>query len=619
MQNYFYSNRLESDQGNYDVSFYRLDIRIDPEAKQLSGKVTITASALISDLNTITVDFNDNMSVLGITCETTPLTYNHFNDVIVIYLDRSYDAGDQIEITIAYEGQPVTEGSFASFIFSSHNNNPIVSTLSEPFGARTWWPCKDNPADKADSVDIIVTVPHDLVVASNGLLIDVTDNADATRTFFWQERYPIATYLVSLASTNYAIYSDFYRYSETDSMEVIYYVYPEDLEKARIDFSVTVTMIEYFSSVFGEYPFIKEKYGIAEFPWSGAMEHQTCTSYGAHLISGDNRYDYINAHELAHQWFGDLITMANWSDIWLNEGFATYAEALWSEHVNGRQAMLDYMRFIDSGFFPTSVFVRDSTNVNALFSYTVYDKGAWVLHMLRYIMGDERFIAAIKKYAASYAYGNVTTQRFKAICEGEYGADLDWFFAQWVYGLYRPYYEYEWSDSFVDGHYILDLKIHQVQSLANLFKMPLDIHIKTLLGDTTIVVWDSLSTQSYQFKLSGEPYNVSIDPEGWVLKSVRIRETLEPLVLYKSYPNPFREYTTIEYELPYNGVIKLTIYNILGQHVRTLVNGKQFAQRYSIAWNGNDSNSTPVSAGLYFYQLTFDDKFAKGGKLVKIY
>ena len=620
MQQYFEPDVINIEQNFYDASYYVLDLTVFPDEERISGNVTIKVISLVARLNSVTLDFKENMNVTSVSQNELSLPYNHLGDELIVSLDRDYSFGEEISFTVSYEGTPVKEGSFASFDFSTHNGNPVISTLSEPFGARTWWPCKDDPADKADSVDIIVTVPNNLIVASNGLMKDIRENNDNTRTFIWEERYPIATYLVSLAISNYDVFSDYYRYSETDSMEVVYYVYPEDLEDAKVDFEPTVDMIEFFSSVFGQYPFIEEKYGIAEFPWSGAMEHQTCTSYGSNLIRGDNRYDYINAHELAHQWFGDLVTMKNWSDIWLNEGFATYSEALWYEHVNGRHGLFEYMRFLDIGFFPTTVFVSDSTNVSALFSRTVYNKGGWALHMLRYILGDEKFFIALQNYADAYKYGNVTTERFKTVCEQVYGKDLDWFFEQWVYGLYRPYYQFEWSDEFIGGEYVVNMNIEQIQSSATTFKMPLDILVKTSAGDTTIVVWDSLAVQSFQFKLNSEPYNISIDPDGWVLKSARLREVLQPLVLYENYPNPFVKTTIIEYEIPYTGTVKLDIYNTLGQHIVTLVDEKQFSQQRNFAiWNGKNATNFSVSNGVYYYRLRFDYKYTKVGKLVKLH
>jgi len=520
IQSIFSSRVSSTKQADFDVHYYRIELDIDPSTKTINGNVTTTATSIIDGLEEVTLDFFDNMKVDSILSNGTPVDFTHANNELTVTLPTSYNVDESFNVIVYYSGSPVSAGGFASFTIRQHQGTPIISTLSEPFGAPTWWPCKDDPADKADSVDIIINVPDNLIVASNGVLVSEIQNYNNTKTFHWAERYPISTYLVSLAITNYEVFSDYYKYSDTDSMEVVYYVYPEHLEAAMEDFNVTVDMIEYFSEIFGLYPFINEKYGMAEFPWGGAMEHQTCTSYGSGLIRGDHWYDYINAHELAHQWFGDLITMKSWSHIWLNEGFASYSEALWTEHIDGKDAYLEYMDSFDQGLFPTSVFVYDSTNIGELFSRTVYDKGAWVLHMLRYVMGDKSFFDALINYRNTFAFNNATTEDFQKICEKEYGENLDWFFDQWIYGRYRPSFEYVWSDSTDGNNFFVTLDLDQVQTNTGLFKMPLDIKITTASTETTIVVWDSLASQSFQFQLTERPTDVAIDPDGWILKEL---------------------------------------------------------------------------------------------------
>ena len=524
MQEALFNKFTQIDQSGFDVNFYRIDLNIDPTAQSISGNVTMQATSTVPGLNQVMLNFFDNMQVDSVVSDGDTLNFTHNNNELNITLTGTFDTGTSFSVTIYYSGHPGAAGGFKSFDFGQHQGAPIISTLSEPFGSPAWWPCKDDPADKADSVDIIITVPDTLVVASNGKLIRETGNEDSTKTFFWAERYPISTYLVSLAISNYKVFSDYYKYSDTDSMEVVYYVYPEHLTAAEEDFNITVAAISYYSSIFREYPFIKEKYGMAEFQWSGAMEHQTCTSYGRSLISGNHRYDSYLVHELAHQWFGDLVTMKRWSHIWLNEGFASYAEALWSGHVGGEQAYFDYMNLFDQGLFPTSVFVYDSTNISELFSRTVYDKGAWVLHTLRHVMGDSAFFDALINYRTSFAFGNATTEDFRDICETEYGADLDWFFDQWVYGLYRPSYEFSWSDSAAGGEHVVTLTLDQVQTNTGLFKMPLDIVLTTFSGDTTFIVWDSLASQEFQFVMNEEAINLKIDPNNWVLKELLVDE-----------------------------------------------------------------------------------------------
>jgi len=303
-------------------------------------------------------------------------------------------------------------------------------------------------------------------------------------------------------------------------MELQYFVYPEDLAAAQEDFNVTDNMMEFFATVFGEYPFLNEKYGMAEFPWGGAMEHQTITSYGDPLIRGDHYYDYINAHELAHQWFGDCITMRSWSHIWLNEGFASYSEALWEESLGGSSAYHAYLDTQDPGSFQGSLFVVDSTNANALFSNTVYDKGSWTLHMLRGVLGDSLFFNCLNGYATdpNIVYATAITEDFRDLCESVSGQDLHWFFEQWVYRPGRPNYVYNWETTGTAPPYQTTLNL--LQTNTELYKMPLQIHLFGNGLDTLFTVWDSLNEQQFQFMTNIEPMALEVDPDNWVLKNI---------------------------------------------------------------------------------------------------
>ena len=612
---------------SFDATYYRLALKVDPARRRLTGAVTTEARARVADLRQVELDFLNNMTVDSVRSGGQALDFAHTNDRLRITLPRAFQPEESFTFTVYYHGNPQGGSGLASFNFDSHgsDNAPLIWTLSEPFGARAWWPCQDHPADKADSVDVIVTVPDTLVVASNGKLVSTTDHGDGTRTFFWAERYPITTYLVSLAITNYVTFSDFYAYAPDSVMEVQFFVYPEDLKAAQEDFSVTVPMLEAFSQLFGPYPFLREKYGMAEFGWGGAMEHQTCTSYGAQLIRGDHWYDWVVAHELAHQWFGDLVTMRAWSHIWLNEGFASYAEALWAEHLGGPEAYHDYVASFDRGLFPTSVFVYDSTNNGSLFSRTVYDKGALVLHMLRHVLKDEAFFAALKAYAVEFAYSNATTEDFRRVCERAYGADLNWFFQQWVYGRYRPFYEYSWYDSTALDRHVVVLQLDQIQDNTGLFTMPLDVRISTAAGaDTTFVVWDSLASQTFYFDLAEAATNLEIDPDGWVLKFLQEKPTSvasasEPrsFHLEQNYPNPFNAETVLAYSTPGKAVVTLEIYDLLGRRVRRWVQSVSAPGSYTVRWDGHDGSGRPVTSGIYFYRLRAGD-FVQTRKLAVV-
>ena len=590
---------------NYDVTGYTINLNIWPVNKTIDGSVVITGKSKITGLTHLEFNLFSNMTVDSITQNGSPLTFNHAGNLVDVQLPAFLGTDGDFSVEIFYHGNPQSIG-LGSWRWSTHSGNPIISTLSEPFGAPTWWPCKDDPADKADSVFLNITVPENLVVASNGLLKAVTPAPDNRHTYSWETRYPISNYLVSLAISNYAEFNDWYVSASGDSMPLVYYVYPEHLAAAQEDFSVTDEMISAFAEIYGEYPFIEEKYGMAIFSWGGAMEHQTMTSYGSGLITGNHTYDWINAHELAHQWFGDLITMKRWSHIWLNEGFASYSEAMWMESLYGKTAYHNYLASQDPGFFSGSLFVTDSTNENALFSNTVYDKGSWALHMLRGVLGDSLFFAGIRSYAtdSSLVFGNATTEDFRDICEAVSGMDLDWYFDEWVYRAGRPNYQYDWK---VTGNRPFTTTLTLKQTNAVPYKMPIQIYLFGDGLDSTVTVWDSLAYQQFQFVTNDAPIDVQVDPDNWILKNIdRVtgiadgeNEQPQRFELAQNYPNPFNPTTTIEFYLQNPGYTTLAIYDMLGQKIATLAAENLNSGRHLYQWDASG-----MASGIYYYRLT---------------
>jgi aminopeptidase N len=592
----------------FDVTSYELNFDLDPDQFLLQGTVTITGKSLTTNLDNIEIDFYHVLSVDSIKQNGSDVVVDHRNSLIYIPLNNLVQQDKSFSVTIYYHGDP-EEGSYRSFGWSNHGSfgAPIIWTLSEPYGSPVWWPCKDDPKDKADSVYINVTVPSDLIVASNGLLSGISRQLDGF-TYHWKTHYPISTYLVSLAVSNYEQFSDWYAYSDSDSMEVVYYVYPEHLNAAKEDFSVTVEMLKFYASVFGEYPFIKEKYGMAIFPWEGGMEHQTITSYGYGLVWGTHYNDFINAHELAHQWFGDCITMRHWSHIWLNEGFASYAEALWFEHIGGKKVYHEYINGWDRNPLNGTLFVSDSLNDRALFSRTVYDKGGWVLHMLRGVLGDSLFFQSLKSYVSDpdIAYNTAVTENFQHVCEEVSGIKLDRFFDQWVYGNGRPDYRAKWSVS-AESPWETILEI--TQNNTNLFKMPLKVILSGPSFEKTYTVWDSLSTQRFSFITDEKPDKLKIDPDNWVLKDLSLSyvegsldEPPTEFDVTQNYPNPFNPETSIEILLPEDATVKLEIFNVLGEKVYE-ESSSQSAGYKTLIWRGTNNLGEMVTSGMYIYRV----------------
>jgi len=376
-------------------------------------------------------------------------------------------------------------------------------------------PCYDFPSDKA-TADLHISVPSGMTAASNGTLIEVKSNPDNTVTYSWQVSYPIATYLISVAATNYVTFSHTYDSGE-EEMEVVYYVYPELLEQAKTDFANTVSQIEFYSDTFGEYPFLSEKYGMALIPGGTAMEHQTCTSYPARVINGEQGYDWLIAHELAHQWWGDLVTLADWAEIWLNEGFATYSDALWWEHLYGmpglKARMSDFKSYLFERYSGPHHAVYDPPQ-GYLFSAIEYEKAAWVLHMLRFVVGEDNFWEILQTYAQRYAYAIASTDDFKSVCEETFETDLDWFFDQWIYEPGYPRYEFSWGQS---GPNSVRIVINQTQESYPLYTMPIELQVLLPSGTVKRTVWIDERVNTYELTFAETPSDVLFDPDEWIL------------------------------------------------------------------------------------------------------
>jgi len=595
-------------QDDYDALYYDIDIEIDEGPETVAGTVTLLAASTTDGLTTVILNLYDNLTVDSVAHDGAPASYSHVNDLLYISLNSVVNTGDQFEVSVTYHGAPIDD----ALNFSTHGGgNPIISSLSEPIGARQWWPCKDTPADKADSARIAITVDVNLVAVSNGMLVSEVVNG-LTRTFTWFESYPITTYLVSVAISNYVSWTDSY-VNGLDLMPIENYIYPEDYADALVDLDITPDAIAALVEIFGPYPFINERYGHAEFPWGGAMEHQTCTSYGEVLIRGDHYYDWILVHELGHQWWGDWVTCRTWDDIWLNEGFASYSEAVWFEYLGGESEYDDYVDSYDGyGYFDGPIYDPDAT-----FNRTVYDKGALVLHMLRRVLAlqdgaedhypIDRLQAALAEYGSTFAYDSAVTSELQAILESHYGGSLDWFFVPWIYGENRPDYEWSWIASDHGPPYGVMLHIDQVQSNADLFTMPIDIKIHSTAGDTIVVAWNDQWSQDFFLEVSSPVTDVTFDAGNWILKYVSevaptgVEEDDMPVALaLRALAGAVSGSATLSYALPTDARVELAVFDVAGHRVATLVDGFVPVGTHEVTWDGD------TASGVYFARLVAD-------------
>lgn len=603
------NSTLNQNQEKIDIKFYELNLDIDFNSSRILGSVNV--NGVIGNIypDFIELDLYDNMTVDSILQNNIPILYLHENDMLKIPIsDITLDDENLFSLTIFYQGTPDHCGA-GGFKFDEHQNIGHVWTLSEAYCARSWWPCKDDPSDKADSVNIIISVPLEpaYIVASNGLLSSTTINNNK-KTYFWKERYPITTYLVSLAIYPYTKWVDQYVSPiSSDTMLIEHYVFPDRYEASYPNYSLTKDMLSFFSELFGEYPFISEKYGHADFTWGGGMEHQTLSSMGSFSQN-------LMVHELGHSWWGNLITCKTFNDIWLNEGFARYCQALWAEHMYGREAYFDFMNnhaYYGAG----TIYVENPSSNSQIFSAGLsYNKASWVLHMLRHKVGETMFFDILKSYASndSLSYNAASTSDFQKVCEDISGLDFEQFFQQWIYGERYPKYELSWWH---EGNGIYNVKIDQVQSY-NFFSMPIDLKFSgsagPMLVDTTIVIENNNSSQLYEF--SGFNFlveNVMLDPENWILKeatySVNEIDNILPdrVEVEKAFPNPFNSKVKLSFYInPQFGDthVSVNIFDSRGKIVESLIDNEFMPGYHTTFWNANGKSS-----GVYFIQLATDN------------
>ena len=606
--------RLQAPQAvdnNIDITYYKLNLSVNYTPKNIKGEVTINAKSKIVTLDQVTIDLQNTLTTDSIKIGNRKLTFVHQSNQILIKLDKIYAENQLLSFVIYYHGIPGSSG-FDSFVFGTHNNakDMAIWSLSEPYGSPDWFPCKNSVDDKADSSDVWITADKYFTSVSNGILEKTIENQDGTRTYQWKNRYPIAQYLISIAMSNYTLYQNQFNFEGQTTMPITHYIYPESLTSTnKIALDKTTFMLDLFSKKFGLYPFIKEKYGHAQFGWGGGMEHQTCTS----LTVPNSGFETLIAHELTHQWFGDKITCKNWESIWLNEGFASYGECVYTEATGGKSAYDAYIKsFMTSAKTAKgTIYVQNVSDINEIFSSSrTYRKGASVLHMLRGIVGNDKFYKILQTYTASKnAYGNATTEDFQAVAEQVYGQKLDYFFKQWIYGENYPKYKFQWlSQPVADGTFKVKAEMSQsLNTTPAFFTMPIQLSISGDLGDTTITVFNDKQSQTFEFVLKSKPTNVIFDPNNLILKDLETINVLgsEPII-YDDFgltiaPNPSSEDIDVSFRLAKSSIVKISIIDFSGKEV--LMQSEEKLQ------TGNYSRNLKISqfqSGTYILNLNVD-------------
>lgn len=550
--------------GEIDIVYSRFFWEVNPEVLFIKGSVTFYFKPTIAEISEINLELNNNMSIDSILFRGQKMAHTYYSPFqFKIFLSETLFGETMDSIRIFYHGVPEQESGFGSFTKAEHNGVPEIWTLSEPFGAKDWWPGKNDLNDKIDSIDIFVKSPKQYRAAANGLLVSETVEGDY-RTCHWQHRYPIVSYLVAFAVTNYVEFTQ-YAVVESDSIPIINYVYPEDSAQAASDSQNTAEMIGLFSSLFGPYPFAAEKYGHAQFSWGGGMEHQTMS-----FMAGFG-HD-LRAHELAHSWFGNKITLATWHDIFLNEGFATYSTGLSFEHMyngfywdiwksNTRNAAADTLE--------GSVYVADTSSVSRIFNARLsYHKGAYLLHMLRWTLGDEAFFNGLKNYLADpmLAYRFATVNDFKAHMENAGNVNLSEFFADWYYGEGYPRYGFNIEQMEADGTIHLAIFQEQTSPSVDYFEMKVPVTLYGQGSEITYYCENTFSGQEYVFEFPGfKMDSAKFDPEQWLLARLDFMNLgFEDMSRHRVniQPNPASE--SIRFFIPDKHIQKIQIFEANG-------------------------------------------------------
>ncbi|MBW2961084.1 M1 family aminopeptidase [Mesonia aestuariivivens] len=589
-----FENQTSANTGNYDVTYHRLELTVNLSVAFLEGEVTTYFKAK-ENLNQVIFDFSTGMNVSTVLQNGIALNFQQSNDELIIDLPQTQLQGVLDSLSISYSGNPISTG-FGSFEQTTHDGNEIIWTLSEPYGAKAWWPCKQDLTDKIDEIDIFITHPTfnnngaENVAVANGLEQSQVINSTLKTTHF-QHHYPIPAYLVAFAVTNYSVYNDTVM-NNGNPFPIVNYVYPENLFQAQNSTAITVPIMELFIDKFGNYPFEDEKYGHAQFGWGGGMEHTTVSFMG-------NFSRGLIAHELGHQWFGDKVTCESWQDIWLNEGFATYMAAMVIESLDGDLVFNDYKENLVNSITSLpggSVYVpaQDTLSVNRVFSKRLsYNKGAMALHMLRKKLGEFNFFNALQNYLnhPNYAYDYANTENLKTEFELQSGENLDEFFNDWVYGEGYPSSEVYVDQDLQSNQITITVSQSQSHASVDFFEVELPIKFLGTQGEVEEhKFYHTQNSQQFSFSTTMTVESIVIDAESDIISknntsNLKVKK-LEKEIFY-IYPNPTLGEITIQSS---SAIEKVRIFNVLGEKLKETNHQKHFSIR-------------DVARGIYFLEV----------------
>jgi aminopeptidase N len=581
-------NSVTTSSENFDVYYYRCEWDVNPAVRYIKGKITVYYT-LITESTSISFDLMNPLFTDSVLENNELVNYENTNNALKINFTNSKPAGKKDSVVIYYQGVPPNTG-FGSFIQTNHSGTPVMWSLSEPYGSRDWWPCKNGLDDKADSVDIYITHPSQFKAASNGLLQSELISPDGTQiTTHWKHRYPIATYLVCMAITNYTVFNNSVMLGNK-SLPMITYCYPESIDVFQAGTQNTLEALQLLHNTFGAYPFLNEKYGHVQFGWGGGMEHQTSTFLY-------NTEESLVAHELAHQWFGDKITCASWEHIWLNEGFATYVSRFFMENKyplvakGNRKSVIENITSLPNG----SVKVDDTTNVGRIFNGRLsYNKGSFLLNMLRLKIGDSAFFKGLRNYLEDpeLKYRFAYTTDLQRHLETTGGQSLSRFFEQWFEGQGYPSFQIQWGTI---GSHNVKFKINQTTSHNSVpfYEMTVPLTFKNASNEKTFLINNAVNDEWFLKDIGFIPDTVIVDQDYQIISkdnsSAKIDFPNSGNADADVYPNPINDAFSVYLHDFKTNEVNIVIYNSIGQTLFKnkfqLINGAEYININSSNWS----------------------------------
>ena len=508
--------KLSSNQAAMDVTHYTIKLKVDPYKQTISGIVNISF-ILIGKPDKIEIDLLDDFHVSGTAIDGMNLSFTHKNHKILI----EYPGLDLFKthyLEIKYSGKPPVaknppwDGGFTWE--KSEDGHPWIAVSCQTNGAYIWYPCKDHPSDKPDGVDISITVPDPLTVAANGVIQSIHSEGDKWTTWHWRTEYPISTYNVNFTAGYFEVVERT-GYILDKPLNMVYYVLPEKRDGAEGLLKDAEEYLNFYARNFGQYPWMKEKFGLVHTPYWG-MEHQTINAYGNNYKKTKLGYDFLMFHEMGHEWWGNYLSVADWADFWIHEGFDTYAEALYIEEKFGKKTAKSFVnnRYKKNIQNEQAVVPERNTSTEYKTDNDVYYKGAHILHSLRYLIGDEVLRESLKEFIQmpkELPQNQTSTKEFISLIHNNSGQNIQWFFNQYLFKNDLPVL-------IVEEEIIKNKKFIDLWWENEGFKMPVEIRFESFDGERNRKLDLNNSPTRIAIPLKSD---LLIDPENWLLYTLK--------------------------------------------------------------------------------------------------